>query len=86
MQRSRWPGDIFGKETAYQVYGLGLDFDEGVLAAIHKRKIREHHPDAGGDFVFDLIFDRSVASYLWNLLRESAPHADDLFHAHGAAA
>jgi hypothetical protein len=49
MQGSRWPGDIFGKETAYQVYGLGLDFDEGVLAAIHKRKIREHHPDAGGD-------------------------------------
>ncbi len=36
-------------KTAYEVYGLGLDFDEEVLAAVHKRKVREHHPDAGGD-------------------------------------
>ena len=49
MQTSRWPGNSEGHETAYQVYGLSLDFDEEVLAAIHKRKTREHHPDAGGD-------------------------------------
>ena len=49
MQTSRWPGDSEGHETAYQVYGLSVNFDEEVLAAIHKRKSREHHPDAGGD-------------------------------------
>ena len=49
MRSRRWPGNSEGHETAYQVYGLSLDFDEEVLAAIHKRKTREHHPDAGGD-------------------------------------
>ena len=49
MQSRRSPGNPTGHETAYQVYGLGLDFDEDVLAAIHKRKTREHHPDTGGD-------------------------------------
>ena len=49
MQSRRWPGNSEGHETAYQVYGLSVDFDEEVLAAIHKRKTREHHPDAGGD-------------------------------------
>ena len=47
-EMSQWPVDI-GGETAYQVYGLSLDFDQDVLAAIHKRKVREHHPDAGGN-------------------------------------
>ena len=47
-EMSQWPVDICG-ETAYQVYGLSLDFDQDVLAAIHKRKVREHHPDAGGN-------------------------------------
>lgn len=49
MRSRRWPGNSEGHETAYQVYGLSVNFDEEVLAAIHKRKSREHHPDAGGD-------------------------------------
>jgi heterotetrameric sarcosine oxidase gamma subunit len=71
-----------------------LDFLSGTAAGAHCARTRmgqipvvvHYHPDAGGDFVFDLVFDRSIARYLWNLLRESAPHADDLFHAHGVAA
>jgi heterotetrameric sarcosine oxidase gamma subunit len=71
-----------------------LDFLAGTAAGAHCARTRmghvpvivHYHPDAAGDFVFDLVFDRSVACYLWNLLRESAPHADDLFHAHGVAA
>jgi heterotetrameric sarcosine oxidase gamma subunit len=71
-----------------------LDFLAGTASGAHCARTRmgqvpvvvHYHPYAGGDFVFDLVFDRSVACYLWNLLRESAPHADDLFHAHGVAA
>jgi heterotetrameric sarcosine oxidase gamma subunit len=39
-----------------------------------------YHPasDAGSEFVFDLIFDRSVAAYLWQLLVTSVPHAQEL--------
>jgi heterotetrameric sarcosine oxidase gamma subunit len=35
---------------------------------------------------FDLFFDRSVAPYLWSLLREAMPHADELYEHHGAVA
>jgi heterotetrameric sarcosine oxidase gamma subunit len=42
-------------------------------------------PQYGGKFVFDLIFDRSIAKYLWSLLTESAGHADELTEKHGAA-
>ena len=46
-----------------------------------------HYHQAGDDqFVFNLIFDRSSAKYLWDLLSESAPHADDLALAFGNAA
>lgn len=39
-----------------------------------------YHPasDAGSEFVFDLIFDRSVAAYLWQLLVTSVSHAQEL--------
>jgi len=42
-------------------------------------------PQYSGKFVFDLIFDRSIAKYLWSLLTESASHADELTKKHGAA-
>jgi heterotetrameric sarcosine oxidase gamma subunit len=35
---------------------------------------------------FDLIADRSIASYLWGLLRASASHANQLEEAYGAPA
>lgn len=39
-----------------------------------------HHHPAGesGAFVYDLIFDRSVAAYIWNLLCAAVPHASEL--------
>jgi heterotetrameric sarcosine oxidase gamma subunit len=39
-----------------------------------------HHQLVGTDteFVYDLIFDRSIAAYLWQLLLSSAPHAQEL--------
>jgi len=38
-------GDI----TAYQVFGISLDFDQELLDAMHKTMVRKHHPDKGGD-------------------------------------
>jgi heterotetrameric sarcosine oxidase gamma subunit len=43
-------------------------------------------PDPGGEPEFDLVFDRSVAKYLWDLLSDAAPHAGELYNLHGAAA
>lgn len=41
--------------------------------------VHYHQPDGGNSpFVFDLLFDRSLAKYLWELLSASAAHADDL--------
>jgi len=39
-----------------------------------------YHQLVGTDseFVYDLIFDRSIAAYLWELLLSSAPHAQEL--------
>lgn len=48
-------------------------------------KVVYYHQAKGDSFVFDLIFDRSVEKYLWDLLSESAPDADDLAHAFGNA-
>ena len=31
-----------------------------------------------GEHVYDLIFDRSIAAYLWNVLLRNAPHATEL--------
>src|SRR5690606_33905737 len=33
---------------------------------------------ANTTFVYDLVFDRSIAAYLWNILLRSAPHAGEL--------
>ena len=72
----------------------GLDYLAGTTAGEHctrtkmgKIAVVVHYHQAGDDqFVFDLVFDRSVAKYLWDLLSESAPHADDLALAFGNAA
>jgi heterotetrameric sarcosine oxidase gamma subunit len=46
----------------------------------HAAVVVHYHQPGGGDskFVFDLLFDRSLAKYLWELLRASTAHADDL--------
>ena len=44
-----------------------------------------HYHQAGDDkFCFDLIFDRSIAKYMWALLTESSAHADDLTATHAS--
>jgi heterotetrameric sarcosine oxidase gamma subunit len=41
--------------------------------------VHYHQPDGGDSpFVFDLLLDRSLAKYMWELLSASAAHADDL--------
>jgi len=72
----------------------GLDYLAGTAAGEHctrtimgKIAVVVHYHQAEDDqFVFDLIFDRSLAKYLWDLLSVSAPHADDLALAFGNAA
>jgi heterotetrameric sarcosine oxidase gamma subunit len=44
-----------------------------------------HDEISRDQFVFDLVFDRSVAKYLWSLLTESAGHADELAKKYGDA-
>ncbi len=65
-----------------------LDFHSGQDAGQHCARtllakitavIHFHQPRNGSSpFVFDLIFDRSVASYCWQVLRASAPHAEEM--------
>jgi len=46
--------------------------------------VHYHQPgNFESSFVWDLIFDRSLAKYLWELLIASANHADDLSAAYG---
>lgn len=52
----------------------------------HVAVIVYYHQIRGEQFVFDLIFDRSIAKYLWLLLTESASHADELAEKYGDAA
>jgi heterotetrameric sarcosine oxidase gamma subunit len=71
----------------------GLDFLAGSDGNQHCARTRMghaavvvHYHQPGDDscpFVFDLVFDRSIANYMWNLLTESAPHADELAEAFG---
>jgi heterotetrameric sarcosine oxidase gamma subunit len=72
----------------------GLDFLSGVSEAQHAARTRmadiavvlHCRPAPDGSPVFDLLFDRSVARYLWGLLVDAAPHAEELFTTHGAVA
>ena len=71
-----------------------LDYLAGTAAGEHCTRTRmgkiavvvHYHKTGDDQFVFDLLFDRSVAKYLWDLLSISAPHADDLALAFGNAA
>ncbi len=71
-----------------------LDYVAGVASGPHCTRTKmghvavivHYHEVAAERFVFDLIFDRSIAKYLWELLIASAPHADDLVQAFGSAA
>jgi len=66
----------------------GLDFGGALPPAAYCARTRLQHVAAmlhyhqpGGlatESVFDLIVDRSVARYLWELLIASAPHAEEL--------
>ena len=66
----------------------GLDFHSGTAGGAHCARTRLQHAAAtlhyhrpGGqahEFVFDLIIDRSLALYAWQLLTASIPHAEEL--------
>ena len=70
-----------------------LDFVGGTAAGQHCARTRmadaavtiHHHQPANGEWVFDLIADRSLAGYLWELLRDCAPHANELSKTFGVA-
>lgn len=71
----------------------GLDFQAGGEAKPRCASTRMAHTSTVVHFLnpapelrFDLIFDRSFARYLWELLIASAPHADELADAFGDAA
>jgi heterotetrameric sarcosine oxidase gamma subunit len=73
----------------------GLDYLGGSLQGQHCARTRMahaavvvhfHQPDGeGSPFVFDLVFDRSLAKYMWDLLSASANHADDLANHFGSS-
>lgn len=71
----------------------GLDFQGNNAAATHAARTRlqqvavtlhYHRPGGlGNECVFDLICDRSLARYLWQLLLASIPHAEELEQKYG---
>jgi len=71
----------------------GLDFLAGVGTGQHAARTRlgdiavvlHYRPDADTSPRFDLLFDRSMAGYLWDLLNDAAPHAGELHTVHGTA-
>lgn len=72
----------------------GLDFLAGIQAGQHCTRTRlgeaavtiHYHRDTQQEWVFDVLADRSIATYLWALLLASAPHASELAQTFGAAA
>ncbi len=72
----------------------GLDYLAGIKTGTHCARTRMGHISVlvhyrefdEGTFGFDLVLDRSYARYFWELLTESAAHADDLAIAYGDAA
>jgi heterotetrameric sarcosine oxidase gamma subunit len=71
----------------------GLDFVGAKQAGAHCARTRlgqvavviNHHApsESSPDLVYDLIFDRSIARYVWELLQRSADHAEELGHRAG---
>jgi len=70
-----------------------LDFIRGTAAGQHCARTRmadaavtvHYHQPVNDEWAFDLIADRSIAAYLWRLLRDCAPHANELSNTFGAA-
>ena len=72
----------------------GLDVRAGIKTAAHTARTRMQHAAVtlhyhAGDGpsarpVFDLIFDRGYAAYLWQLLVASIPHAEQLSQLYGS--
>ena len=64
----------------------GLDYLKGVSSGAHCTRTKmghiavivHFHESRQDGWVFDLLLDRSVAKYFWDLLIQSAPHAHDL--------
>ena len=52
----------------------------------HTAVVVHYHQVGPDQFVFDLILDRSLAKYLWQLLSASVRHADELALAYGTTA
>jgi len=86
---------ICGTGAAWLMCKLSsLDFVPGVKQGPHSATTKlgdtavivHYHPSAGGEFVFDLLLDRSTAKYAWSLMIESSGHADELATNHGGAA
>jgi heterotetrameric sarcosine oxidase gamma subunit len=70
----------------------GLDFQAGASAPTHSVRTRlqeaavrlqYHKPGHTNKYVFNVIFDRSIAIYIWDLLIASAPHAEELNQQYG---
>ena len=70
-----------------------LDFQRGAAAAhaartqMQQAAVTLHYHRPGGlttESVFDLIVDRSIAAYLWQILLASIPHAEELEEQFGA--
>jgi heterotetrameric sarcosine oxidase gamma subunit len=74
----------------------GLDLLHGIAGGPHAAQTRldqaavilHYHQPGGraGPFVFDLVFERSLARYVWQLLLFAAPHAAELSSQHGIPA
>jgi heterotetrameric sarcosine oxidase gamma subunit len=83
---------ISGNGTPWLLSKLsGLDYLAGAASGEHCARTRmgniavvvHYHEVEDGPFVFDLVFDRSYAKYLGDLLIASVPHADDLANSYG---
>lgn len=72
----------------------GLDFRKGTKAGQHCARthldqagaiLHYHQPGSGSvPFVFDVIIERSLAFYFWQLLNSNLPHALELTKQHGS--
>jgi|GEM_PF-2282521 len=72
----------------------GLDFHQGMILGQHCTRTRldqapailhYHQPGSGsGPFVFDVMIERSLAHYVWQLFLNYLPHARELEQQHGS--
>lgn len=86
---------LYGAGAAWLLCKLSsLDYLAGVQQGPHSASTKlghaaaivHYHASAGGEFVFDLLLDRSIAKYVWSLIIESSGHADELAKNYGGAA